>query len=99
MENNMTIIEQKLEKELRENYIRNYCKLVADNISSIYKYFGNNHNWQLLMVYNISQDTLNFNKDENLYANSLVKDILKTKHNLKLISKNIDEKLRVEVIK
>lgn len=99
MEDNLTIVEQKLEKEFRENYIRNYCKLVADNISSIYKYFSNNHNWQLLMAYKVSQDTLNFSQEENLYVNSLVDEILKTKHNLKLISKNMNEKLQVETIK
>lgn len=85
----------KFEKEMKENYINNFSKLIADNIASYYKIFKNNSYITLSQVIKSSMDNICLSNKEEDKQMLLVKEILNNKYNLKVVEK---EKLIIEKI-
>ena len=90
--------EVSIDEEMKENYIVNYATLVADNIATYYKYYGNEINIPLRNIKRMSKDDYLIDEDFNK-LNCLIDDALKNRHNLKLTSNYEDEKLTLEELK
>ena len=91
-------IEVSIDEEMKENYIVNYATLVADNIATYYKHYGNEINIPLRNIKRMSKDDYLIDEDSNK-LNYLIDGILKSKHNLRLTSKHEDNHLNIEKLK
>jgi hypothetical protein len=99
MDEELTIIEQKLENEYKKNYIKNYSNLIIDNIVSIYSVLGNDHNITLNMICKMSLDTYNLSTQDLDFINKTINEQLRKKYKLKIISKDKNDKLIIDSIK
>lgn len=84
MEDELTPQQNELLKRVKENYINSYLTLVSENIKAIYDVLGNNHNYTLTIVKNISLDEFVLNKNDQLNIDKNIKIYLKEKYNLRL---------------
>lgn len=94
-DNLLLAIENSIEKEMKENYIVNYATLVADNIATYYKYLGNKINIPLKNIKRMSKDEYLINEDSKR-LDSLIKEKLENKYNLKIASNSENKKLILE---
>jgi hypothetical protein len=99
MDEELTIIEQKLENEYKKNYIKNYSNLIIDNIVSIYSVLGNDHNITFKMICKMSLDTYNLSTQDLEFINKTINEQLRKKYKLKIISKDKNDKLIIDSIK
>ena len=97
-DNVLSSTEVSIDEEMRENYIVNYATLVADNIATYYKYYGNEIKIPLRNIKRMSKDDYLIDEDLNK-LNCLIENALKNKHNLKLISDHEDDELTLEELK
>lgn len=95
----LTFEEKCIEKEMKVNFIKNYANLVADNIATHYKYYGNECHTPFKHIMNMSKDDYSLSKDDIKNINCLIQQHLKNKHNLKLLSNYEDEKIVLEELK
>lgn len=94
----LTPKEEKLGEEVRKCYIRNFSNFIAESISLIYKYFGNDYNISFDTLFNESQDNYNFDVEELLLIDTLIKEVLENEYKLEIISKSKYEKLELKTI-
>lgn len=97
-DNVLTFEQSNVENEMRNNYIINYANLIADNVASYYKYYGNNSNMPLRNIIRMSKDDYIL-VDEHKRLNHLIAKALKIRHNLKLVSGYEDNELILEELK
>ena len=98
MDYTLTKLEQSIENELRNNYIKNYANLVADNIVIYHKYYGNNINLSFFSIKRMSKDNFIFNLCEERRLDNLICSILKYKYKLKVNSTSENDKLMLEKV-
>ena len=94
----LSSIEVSIDEEMKENYIVNYATLVADNIATYYKHYGNEINIPLRNIKRMSKDDYLIDEDLNK-LNYLIDEALKNRHNLKLTSNHEDDLLNIEKLK
>ena len=97
-DNVLSSTEVSIDEEMKENYIVNYATLVADNIATYYKYYGNEIKIPLRNIKRMSKDDYLIDEDSNK-LNCLIVEALKSRHNLKLTSNHEDEELILEELK
>lgn len=97
-DNVLSSTEVSIDEEMKENYIVNYATLVADNIATYYKYYGNEIKIPLQNIKRMSKDDYLIDEDSNK-LNCLIVETLKSRHNLKLTSKHEDNHLNIEKFK
>ena len=90
--------EVSIDEEMKENYIVNYATLVADNIATYYKYYGNEINIPLQNIKRMSKDDYLIDED-SIRLNRLIDETLRSRHNLKLTSNYEDTHLTIEKLK
>lgn len=95
--NKSTKDEQYLQ-ETNKNYVRNYASLVADNIVSYYKIYGNTNPILLQYIFNEARDEYKLSTSENAEVHNLVMKTLKEKYNLKLLSENHNDIMKLKEI-
>lgn len=91
--------EDRIEKAYRKNYINNIANLITDNIASIYKVYGNNHNLSFNSIFNMSQDTFILTDDEIARIDKLVLERLRINYSLIITSQDKKNKLDVKRLK
>ena len=98
MDNILTKLEQNIENDLRNNYIKHYANLVADNIVIYYKYYGNDINLSFYSIKRMSKDDFIFNLCDERKLDNLICSILKLNYRLKVLSIFENDKLMLEKV-
>lgn len=94
MEEELTLEEEQLNNDMKNNYIVNFATLVADNIASTYSRLGNNYNTSLSTTIKESEDTFPLADCDHELLYRLISNSLMDKHKLKIIKEDkliIDE--------
>ena len=82
-----------IEYERKNNYLLNYANLVADNIASYYKIYGNDNKVSLHNIKIMSNSMYILDEEETSELNSLINKKLNEKHKLVIVSNYDDEKI------
>lgn len=91
----LTNVEEILEREYKSNFVDNYANLIADNIASLYKHCGNDHQLTLQMLMTMSKDDFPLDDKDNFIIRALVRRKLNKKHNLMLSSISNDKIVKI----
>lgn len=87
--------EEKLERELMANYIIYASQLIAKNIKCIYNCYGDDYLFSLDDIIRFSKDDYVMSKDENDLFYRLIKEHLRDKYRIEIVSIN-EEKLKIK---
>lgn len=85
-------------QETNKNYVKNYASFVADNIVSYYKIYGSTNPIVLQYIFNEARDEYILSTSENAEVNNLIMKILRERYNLKLLSENHNDIMRLKEI-
>ena len=93
IDNILTKEQINIEYERKNNYLLNYANLVADNIASYYKIYGNDNKVSLQNIKIMSNSMYILDEEETSKLNSLINKKLNEKHKLVIVSNYDDEKI------
>ena len=93
IDNILTKEQINIEYERKNNYLLNYANLVADNIASYYKIYGNDNKVSSQNIKIMSNSMYILDEEETSKLNSLINKKLNEKHKLVIVSNYDDEKI------